>query len=106
MTAAVAIVLKVFVDEPRQARYGYELMRLTGYPSGKVYPILARLQAADWLEAHWEDVDPVREGRPPRRWYRLSEKGVAAARYELAVLHQKVAAGRRLRLALRTEGGD
>jgi hypothetical protein len=43
MTLAVAAVLRVFLDDPDAPRYGYELMRRTGFPSGKLYPILARL---------------------------------------------------------------
>src|SRR5262249_52308029 len=58
VTVAVACVLRVFLDDVGAPRYGYELMRLTGYPSGKLYPILARLEAAGWLDAQFEDIDP------------------------------------------------
>jgi len=40
------------------------------------------------LRADWEDIDPVAEGRPNRRYYRLTPHGVTAARRELAALHQ------------------
>jgi PadR family transcriptional regulator, regulatory protein PadR len=105
VTAAVATVLRVFLDDPREPRYGYELMRLTEFPSGKMYPILARLEAAGWLDRRWESIDPVREGRPARCWYRLSEEGVAAARQELAARGQRPISYRRLRPAWQTGGG-
>jgi DNA-binding IclR family transcriptional regulator len=49
ITVAVARVLREFLLDPSQPRYGYELMQLTGYPSGKLYPLLTRLQRAGWL---------------------------------------------------------
>jgi PadR family transcriptional regulator PadR len=108
VTVAVATVLRVFLDGVHQPRYGYELMRLTGFPSGKLYPILARLEAAGWLVKQRENVDPAVAGRPVRWWYRLSEKGMAAARQELALLHQQLSPApprsRRVR-PLRPEGG-
>ncbi|MEO3973266.1 helix-turn-helix transcriptional regulator [Streptomyces sp. CAU 1734] len=90
MTVAVAKVLRVFLEDPSQPRYGYELMRVTGFPSGKLYPIAARLQAAGWLIKEEEDVDPSAAGRPPRRMYRLSPGGIAAARLELAALSEQL----------------
>jgi PadR family transcriptional regulator PadR len=102
MTIAVAKVLRTFLDDLSQPRYGYELMRLTGFPSGKLYPILARLQGAGWLIRATEDVelvralgelDPARAGRPAaRRLYRLSPAGIEAARRELAALTQQLGA--------------
>jgi PadR family transcriptional regulator len=86
MTIAVAIVLRVFLDDVSQPRYGYELMQLTGFPSGKLYPILARLERAGWLIKEREDIDPAAALRPARRLYRLSADGVQTARHELATL--------------------
>jgi DNA-binding PadR family transcriptional regulator len=86
VTVAVARVLREFLDDLSQPQYGYELMRRTGYPSGKLYPILARLVHAGWLVREQEDVNPAQAGRPPRYLYRLSGQGVEAARQELAVL--------------------
>jgi PadR family transcriptional regulator PadR len=105
VTVAVATVLRVFLNEVDEPRYGYELMRLTGYPSGKIYPILARLQAANWLDKQRENIDPEVEGRPARYWYRLSEKGMAAARHELALLHQQLSPAPLMAGRLRPEAG-
>ncbi len=101
MTITVARVLRVFLDDVAQPRYGYELMRLTGYPSGKLYPVLARLERAGWLTKEIEDIDPAIEGRPARRLYRISADGIQAARLALAVLSEQLrlapGTGRRLR---------
>ncbi|GAA4215735.1 PadR family transcriptional regulator [Actinocatenispora rupis] len=89
ITAAVATVLAAFLAEPDTARYGLELMRATGHPSGTLYPVLARLQDAGWVDAEWEEATAAQStGRPPRRYYRLTADGVVAARRELAALHR------------------
>lgn len=90
VTTSVAQVLVVLLDDPRVGRYGLELIRATGLPSGTVYPILARLREAGWVRADWEDIDPVAEGRPARRYYQLTGDGVAAARAELASLYGRL----------------
>jgi PadR family transcriptional regulator PadR len=104
ITVAVARVLREFLVDATRPRYGYDLMQSTGYPSGKLYPILARLQHAGWLVRSAEDVDPSEEGRPARYMYMLSSDGLEAARQELAALQVQLALpGRTLRL--QTEGG-
>lgn len=92
ITLAVAVVLRVFTDAPTEARYGYELMRCTGYPSGKLYPILARLESAGWLTKERESIDPAEAGRPARTTYRITGAGLQQARLELATLHAQLVA--------------
>jgi PadR family transcriptional regulator, regulatory protein PadR len=87
ITVPVAKVLAALLSDPAADRYGLDLMKATGLPSGTLYPILVRLERAGWLAARWEDVDPVREGRPARRYYRLGPDGVTRARAGLAALH-------------------
>lgn len=84
MTIAVARVLREFLVDRQDARYGYDLMQATGYPSGKLYPILGRLAQAGWLTREKEDVDPSAAKRPARYTYRLTEHGALAAQRELA----------------------
>jgi PadR family transcriptional regulator PadR len=91
VTVATAQVLRAFLADPSRPRYGYDLMRETGFPSGKLYPILARLAHAGWLDRKREDVDPAAEGRPARYLYGLTELGTASARHELAVLSERLA---------------
>ena len=90
ITVSVAQVLAALLDDPEAGRYGLELMRATGLPSGTLYPILTRLQEAGWVRADWEDIDPSVEGRPARRYHRLTPEGVAAARVELAALQARL----------------
>jgi PadR family transcriptional regulator PadR len=89
ITTTLVQVLEVFLADPAAERYGLDVMRVTGCPSGTVYPILVRLQKIGWLQAHWEDIDPVEAGRPARRWYRLTPDGVESARAELAAHRQR-----------------
>lgn len=87
MTTAVARVLAAFLEDPTAERYGLDLMRASGHPSGTLYPVLTRLVKAGWICAEWEDVDPVAAARPARRYYRLTAEGIVAARTEIAALH-------------------
>jgi DNA-binding PadR family transcriptional regulator len=106
MTLAVAMVLRVFLEEPEAPQYGYELMRRTGFPSGKLYPILARLQAAGWLVKQVEEIDPAEAGRPARRLYRLEPGSMARVRAELAELSAQLDPGPAPRPGrLRPQGG-
>lgn len=90
ITTSVAHVLAVLLDDPQAERYGLEIMRATGLPSGTLYPILTRLQEAGWLQADWEDIDPAAAGRPARRYYQLTAEGAAAARAELDALYARL----------------
>jgi DNA-binding PadR family transcriptional regulator len=42
-----------------------------------------------WLVSREEDVDPHTEGRPRRRYYRLTPAGVTAARQALVASEQR-----------------
>ena len=88
-TPKMAAVIKVFLEDPQQPRYGFELMRRTGQPSGTLYPILAKLEQAGWLIGGKEDIDPHVEGRPPRRNYLIVGAAIAAARTQLAALSEQ-----------------
>lgn len=91
ITAAVAVVLRALLDDPSEARYGYDLIKTTGYQSGKLYPILNRLEAAGWLTSEFEILDASSVGRPARRWYRLTGDALPIARQAVAELHQRLA---------------
>lgn len=89
MTPRMADIIKVFLEDPSRPRYGLELMRLTGQPSGSVYPNLAKFEGAKWLVGGKEDIDPRVEGRPPRRFYRIAGAAVPVARLKLAALSDR-----------------
>ncbi len=91
VTVAAARVLREFVGDVCKPHYGYELMQLTGFPSGKLYPILARLQRAGWVSREREHIDTATVGRPARYLYRLTPRGAEAARSELTVLTKQLA---------------
>ncbi|MGW4212956.1 helix-turn-helix transcriptional regulator [Lentzea sp. NPDC004789] len=78
---ATVDVLEVLLsaDEPR---WGLEIIKLTGRPSGSVYPLLDRLERAGWVTSEWDD-DAERRG-PRRRMYRLTAEGAAEARRVVA----------------------
>jgi PadR family transcriptional regulator, regulatory protein PadR len=84
MTITVQMVLRAMLEEPTREMYGLQICTAAGLPSGTIHPILARLEGAGWLESRWEDVDPQEEGRPRRRYYRLTEDGAERARIALA----------------------
>jgi DNA-binding PadR family transcriptional regulator len=77
--------------DPAAERYGLQLMQATGLPSGTLYPILVRLERAGWVESRWEQTDPSADGRPKRRYYRLTADGAVEARREVASMHQQMA---------------
>lgn len=101
LTIAVATVLRVFLDDVHRARYGYELMSVTGFPSGKLYPILARLESAGWLVRERDAASP--SGGPPRVHYRLDPDAVETARDELAALSAQISGRSRDHRRLGTE---
>jgi DNA-binding PadR family transcriptional regulator len=84
MTLQVLLVLRALVNAGADERYGLELCEETGLPSGTIYPIIARLEAAKWLESRWEDpaAHEVRK-TPPRRYYRLTRDGAELAQSAL-----------------------
>ena len=84
MTIPTQRVLRALLDDLDTERYGYELGELAGLRTGTVHPILARLEGLGWLQSRWEDIDPQTEGRPARRYYRLTAEGAQAAQAALA----------------------
>ncbi|WP_405977525.1 PadR family transcriptional regulator [Streptomyces sp. NBC_00158] len=65
--------------------YGLDLARRTKLPNGTLFPILERLRQAGWVERYWEeDAIAEGEGRPRRRFYRISPKGAVLAPQALA----------------------
>jgi len=86
ITPKMARVLKVFLEDPAEPRYGFEIMRITGLASGSLYPMLARLERAGWLTKGKENIDPHAEGRPPRLHYTITGAAATAARLQLAAL--------------------
>ena len=60
-------------------QYGFDMIDQTGLPSGTVYPALSRLERDGLVKSAWEsEADAHAEGRPARRYYKLTAPGVKA----------------------------
>ena len=88
MTIPTQLVLRALLDSDEA--YGAQLGAQTRLPSGTVHPILARLEGLDWVASRWEEIDPTVEGRPARRYYRLTAEGRDQARAALARVARQV----------------
>lgn len=71
------LILQLFLKEPR---YGYQLLQELKEKSGgffdlkegTLYPILYRLEDAQWIESYWVES----EGRGvPKKYYRITPSG-------------------------------
>jgi len=82
LTGPLERVLRAFLADPAKPRYGYDLMKASGLPSGTLYPMLGRLQEQGLVSSAWEPTGA--DGRPPRRYYQLTDEGMETARQELA----------------------
>jgi len=60
-------------------QYGFDIIDQTGLPSGTVYPSLGRLERDGMVKSAWENEQEAHaEGRPARRYYKLTAPGVKA----------------------------
>ena len=76
MTLITALVLQAI---SRGHRFGFELVDVTGYPTGSVYPALRRLEHAGFVCSEWErERIASRDGRPQRRYYEITPAGTRA----------------------------
>ena len=56
--------------------YGFDIMEVTGLPSGTVYPALRRLEQDDLVRGSWEEEkQALGSDRPRRRYYRMTRGG-------------------------------
>lgn len=67
--------------------YGFDIIEVTGLPSGTVYPALSRHERDGYVRSSWEDAAAAhRDRRPPRRYYRITAEGRRAIEATLADL--------------------
>ena len=84
-------------------QYGFDVMDVTGLPSGTVYPALRRLEDGDLVASKWEKHEVAQhESRPPRKYYTLTKEGEqalaeAAKRYRLLEPPRRARLGRPIR---------
>src|SRR6185295_4868762 len=63
----------------RGIAHGFDVVTETGLRGGTVYPILSRLESDGFLSSSWEPAEVARaDGRPPRRYYKVTRAGVKA----------------------------
>lgn len=76
LSYSAALVLQALAHEHG---YGFDVMRVTSLPSGTVYPLLRRLEAAGLVQSSWEDQsDAHAKARPARRYYVITGAGASA----------------------------
>jgi DNA-binding PadR family transcriptional regulator len=60
-------------------RYGFDIMEVTGLPSGTIYPALRRLEKDELVRGTWEEKTlAISNDRPRRRYYKLTRTGKEA----------------------------
>ena len=75
--------------------YGFDIIDHTGLPSGTVYPALSRLERDGLARSSWEDDGRAhREGRPARRYYRITAPGARALEDSLNYYRTLIPLGR------------
>lgn len=84
ITRHVLRLFSLMTSDPLAWWWGVKLSAELDLRSGTIYPLLGRLEKADWLESRWEDIDPSAAGRPRRRLYRLTGQGEGVAAEALA----------------------
>jgi DNA-binding PadR family transcriptional regulator len=94
LTHATALILQALASG---SRHGFQIMEVTGLPSGTVYPVLRRLERESAVESEWEDEDEAHAaGRRRRRIYGLTGSGqliAERARQRLAATQRVLADG-------------
>src|SRR5215813_423349 len=76
LSYTTAIILQALANG---YQYGFNIIDVTGLPSGTVYPALRRFEEVGLCDSRWEAAEVAeREQRSPRRYYELTKDGRAA----------------------------
>jgi PadR family transcriptional regulator PadR len=76
-------------------QYGFDIIDQTQLPSGTVYPALGRLERDGLVTSAWENErDAHADGRPARRYYKLTAPGVRALSEAAAFYRSLLPAGK------------
>jgi PadR family transcriptional regulator PadR len=76
LSHTVAIILRAL---SLGYQFGFDIMEVTGLPSGTVYPALRRLERDGLVSSNWEaEEKALQEQRPARRYYALTRQGKEA----------------------------
>ena len=75
-TYALVQVALALINDASARHWGYELSKSSGVRSPVMYRILQSMLDEGWLADGWEEQAQVgRAGRPPRRYYELTDAG-------------------------------
>jgi len=92
MSVTAVSVLQAVADG---YQYGFDIIDQTELPSGTVYPALGRLERDGLLKSAWENEGEAHaEGRPARRYYKLTAHGVKALAEAAAFYRALLPAGK------------
>jgi PadR family transcriptional regulator, regulatory protein PadR len=83
LTRPTQEVLTALVGQPVRELNAGDIRAQTGRPVGTIYPMLARLEALQWVDSSWQH-PPVQHAGSRQRYYRLNPCGFAMTRRELA----------------------
>ena len=84
-------------------RYGFDVMDMTGLPSGTVYPALRRLEQSGLVSSKWEKESAAhRDLRPARKYYTVTRSGEATLAF--ALKRYPLLEGALANLPLKSEG--
>ncbi|HZS46948.1 MAG TPA: helix-turn-helix transcriptional regulator [Blastocatellia bacterium] len=73
LSTSAAIILQA-VDNGY--KYGFDIMDMTGLPSGTVYPALRKLEQSKFLTSKWEKQSVAnKDQRPLRKYYEITVTG-------------------------------
>ena len=73
LSFSVAVIMQALENG---YQYGFDIMDVTGLPSGTVYPALRRLEELGYVKSRWEKhAIAQQEMRPPRKYYELTKPG-------------------------------
>lgn len=73
LSFSVAVIMQALENG---YQYGFDIMDITGLPSGTVYPALRRLEDLGHVKSKWEKHTIAQEEmRPPRKYYELTKTG-------------------------------
>ena len=73
MTLATTLVMQAI---GAGHRHGFDIVEVTGYATGTVYPALRRLESLGYVASSWEDDEKAKKAnRPRRRNYQLTSEG-------------------------------
>lgn len=82
-TQTMLTVAETLLASRSRRFWGYDLCKASGIESGSVYPMLAKFLNAGWIVDGWEKAEDNVPGRPPRRYYILTDDGARALQVEL-----------------------